>query len=85
MVVVSHRRYAAVPGLFLGVPLTSVDRHLPHHVRVDASASSGLERTSYAMTEQVRVLSLGRVERTLGVVDPAVFAQISRFVHLFVA
>lgn len=83
--VVSHRRYAAIPGLFLGVPLTSVDRHLPHHVRVDDSRNSGLERTSYAMTEQVRVLALARVERTLGAVDPAVFAQVSRYLHLFVA
>ena len=84
MVVISHRRYAAIPGLFLGVPLTSVDRQLPHHVRVDASASSGPERTSYAMTEQVRVHSLGAV-RTVGVVDDVVFAQTSRYVYLFVA
>ena len=37
------------------------------------------------MTEQVRVLALARVERTLGAVDPAVFAQVSRYLHLFVA
>ena len=85
VVVVSHRRYAAVPGLFLAVPLTSVDRHLPHHVRVDPNPGSGLERVSYAMTEQVRVLSLARVQRTLGVVDPAIFAQVSRYLHLFIA
>lgn len=83
--VVSHRRYAVIPGLFLGVPLTSVDRHLPHHVRVDADPRSGLTRTSYAMTEQVRVLSLARVELTLGAVDAAVFARISRYLHLFIA
>lgn len=85
VLVVSQRRYAAIPGLFLGVPLTSVDRHLPHHVRAEASPSSGLERPSYAMTEQLRVLSLARVERTLGVVDPAVSAQVSRYLHLFIA
>ena len=85
ILVVSHRRYAVITGLFLGVPLTSVDRHLPHHVRVDESPSSGLERLSYAMTEQVRALSLERRERTLGMVDAAVFAQVSRYLHLFIA
>lgn len=85
VVVVSHRRYAVIPGLFLGVPLTSVDRRLPHHVAVDPDLRSGLRRTSYAMTEQVRLLSLTRVERTLGAVEVAVFARISRYLHLFIA
>jgi len=84
-VVVSHARYSAIPGLFLGVPLTSVDRRLPHHVRVEAGRPSGLQRTSYAMTEQIRAVALARLERALGELDPAVFAQISRYLHLFIA
>jgi mRNA interferase MazF len=84
-VVVSHRRYAAVPGLFLAVPLTSTDRGLPHHVEIAAGPDTGLVRTSYAMTEQVRALALGRIERQLGVVDETPMSRISRYLHLFIA
>lgn len=85
VVVVSHPRYAAIPGLFLAVPLTSVDRRLPHHVPIEATSRSGLERRSYAMTEQIRALSRSRVDRVLGAVDAAVRAEISRYLRLFIA
>lgn len=85
VLVVSHRRYVAIPGLFLGVPLTSTDRRLPHHVAIRASAQTGLQRSSYAMSEQVRALSLRRVDRRLGDVDRATFGLVSRYVHLFIA
>lgn len=84
VLVVSHRRYSAIPGLFLGVPLTSTDRRLPHHVRVQSGDQTGLDRTSYAMTEQVRVLSLSRIDQRLGDLDEATFALVSRYLHLFI-
>jgi mRNA interferase MazF len=85
VVVVSHRRYAVIPGLFLAVPLTSVDRDLPHHVEVPADAATGLARTSYAMTEQVRALSRRRIERQIGAVSVRTLAETSRFLHMFIA
>src|ERR1035437_1572746 len=54
VVVVSHRRYSVIPGLFLAVPLTRRDRDLDHHIEVPADAVTGLKQVSYAMTEQVR-------------------------------
>jgi mRNA interferase MazF len=84
VLVVSHRRCAAIPGLFLGVALTSTDGRLPHNVRVKAGGRTGLHQTSYAMTEQVRALSLGRIDQHLGDLDQATFGLVSRYVHLVI-
>ena len=85
VVVVSDRRYSVIPGLFLAVPLTSTQRGLPHHVAVPANTKTGLDRLSYAMTEQIRALAYRRVERQLGTIDEAIIGEISHFLHLFIA
>ena len=85
VVVVSHHRYAVIPGLFLAVPLTSRDRGLDHHVEVLADDHTGLKRVSYAMTEQVRAMSDQRAGRQLGKVSSATLTAISRYLHLFIA
>lgn len=85
VVVVSDRRYGIVPGLVLAVPLTSTNRNLRHHVEIAPGPETGLVRTSYAMTEQVRALAVDRIERQLGAVDETVATRISRYLHLFIA
>lgn len=85
VVVVSDRRYSVIPGLFLGVPLTSTERGLPHHVPVPPNSATGLSRDSYAMTEQVRALAYRRIDRQLGALDASTLEQISRYLHLFIA
>jgi mRNA interferase MazF len=54
------------------VPLTTVDRGLPHHISV-AVEPAGLDRASWARTEDVRAISEQRfVTRCpLGVLAPA--------------
>lgn len=84
VVVVSHQRYAVIPGLFLAIPLTSRDRGLEHHVEVPADAITGLTRVSYAMTEQVRAMSGERARRRLGRVSGDTLTVISRYLHLFI-
>jgi mRNA interferase MazF len=84
VVVVSHRRYAVIPGLFLAVPLTSRDRGLEHHVGIPADERTGLQRVSYAMTEQVRAISSQRAGRQLGSVNDEMLNTISRYLHLFI-
>jgi mRNA interferase MazF len=84
VVVVSHPRYAAVPGLFIGVPLTSRYRGLEHHIEIPADKSTGLTQLSYAMTEQVRAMSLQRAGRRLGKVSDEAMTEISRYLHLFI-
>jgi mRNA interferase MazF len=83
VVVVSHRRYSVIPGLFLAVPLTSRDRGLEHHVGIPANEQTGLNRVSYAMTEQVRAMSDQRARRQLGEVGDDALTMISRYLHLF--
>jgi mRNA interferase MazF len=84
VVVVSHHRYTVIPGLFLAVPLTSRDRGLDHHVEVPAQDGTGLQRLSYAMTEQVRAMSDQRAGRRLGKVSDGTLSAISRYLHLFI-
>jgi mRNA interferase MazF len=84
VVVVSHNRYAVIPGLFLAVPLTSRDRGLGHHVEIPPDASTGLKQMSYAMTEQVRAMSDERAGRHLGKVSDEALTAISRYLHLFI-
>jgi mRNA interferase MazF len=84
VVVVSHHRYAVIPGLFLAVPLTTRDRGLDHHIEVSADDRTGLKQVSYAMTEQVRAVSDQRAGRQLGTVSTGTLAAISRYLHLFI-
>jgi len=84
VVVVSHPRYAAVPGLFIAVPLTTRHRGLEHHVEIAADDRTGLKQVSYAMTEQVRTMSHERAGRQLGRVSDDALITISRYLHLFI-
>jgi mRNA interferase MazF len=84
VVVVSHHRYAVIPGLFLAVPLTSRDRDLDHHIEVPADEHTGLKRISFAMTEQVRAMSDQRAGSRLGRVNDETLTTISRYLHLFI-
>jgi mRNA interferase MazF len=84
VVVVSHHRYSAIPGLFLAVPLTTRDRGLDHHIKVFADDDTGLKQVSYAMTEQIRAVSDQRAGRHLGSVSGETLRAISRYLHLFI-
>ena len=84
VVVVSHPRYAVVPGLFIAVPLTSRYRDLEHHIEIPADDKTGLKQVSYAMTEQIRAVSEERAGRRLGQVSADAIGEISRYLHLFI-
>lgn len=84
VVVVSHHRYAVIPGLFLAVPLTSRDRDLDHHIEVPADERTGLKRISFAMTEQARAMSDRRAGSRVGRVSDETLTAISRYLHLFI-
>ncbi|GAB2910923.1 type II toxin-antitoxin system PemK/MazF family toxin [Rhodococcus aerolatus] len=74
-VVVSAAGYLdVVTTLVVCVPVTTVDRGWPNHVRLDGP--TGLDRPSWAMTEQVRTLSRRRVVGRAGVVDDATLAAV---------
>jgi len=58
-----------VTTLALAVPLTSTDRQWPNHVRLDGL--DALHHPTFAMTEQVRTISRGRLLTRIGVIGPA--------------
>lgn len=68
IVVVSSLRYLEVVStLVVGVPVTTTNRGWPNHVSL--RGPSGLDASSWAMTEQIRTLSRDRVTRRAGAVD----------------
>lgn len=82
-VVVSSARYSKlIPELLLVVPLTTKDRSLSHHIRIEAD---GLKETSWAMCEQLRAFSSERVAKVAGEVTPDSLHEILRTCHMFVA
>lgn len=85
VVVVSHRRYVVIPGLFLAVPLTTRRRSLDHHIEIPPDDVTGLNQVSFAMTEQIRAMSAQRAGRQLGRVSGETLTAISRYLHLFIA
>ncbi len=74
---VSDEAFTA-PGLLFAVPLTTIDRRLPHHVAIPADQVTGLQRASFAMTEQTKALSVGRLvkPKPIGQITPATLAEV---------
>jgi mRNA interferase MazF len=67
-----------VKTLVVGLPVTTVDRNWPNHVRLHGQ--TGLDRASWAMTEQPRTISRERIRSVAGSVTPATLALARRWV-----
>jgi mRNA interferase MazF len=67
-----------VRALVVGLPVTTVDRKWPNHVRLHGP--TGLGRASWAMTEQPRTISRSRMRSASGSVTPATLAIARRWV-----
>ena len=81
LVVASSEYLASVTALAIVVPVTTVDRGWPNHVRL--RGATGLERPSWAMTEQPRTLSRDRLRDPVGVVDAATMRDVSLWLRDF--
>lgn len=64
--------------LALAVPLTTTDRQWPNHVPV--TGHHALEKPTFAMTEQVRVIARDRLASPLGVVDASCLREVRRWI-----
>jgi mRNA interferase MazF len=74
-IVVSIDRFNALPIRHaIVVPLTTRERGLPHHVEV---SDDGLTRTSWAMCEAVRAVSVERFGRLIGTGSRATMTAIT--------
>lgn len=86
-VVVGSTTHCRFPiGMALVVPLTSRDRGLDHHVRID-STDSGLSRPSWARTEEITAISTQRFKRSdpLGKVSTAEAEELGEWLREMVA
>jgi mRNA interferase MazF len=86
-VVVGSATHCRFPiGMAIVVPLTTRDRGLDHHVRID-SPGSGLVRPSWARTEDITAASTQRFRRSqpLGVASADEIARLSEWLREMVA
>lgn len=74
LVIASSGYLEAVTTLAVVLPITTVDRGWPNHVRL--VGRHGLDRPSWVMTEQPRTLSRERFTSIAGEVDPGCLAQV---------
>lgn len=81
-VIVSGTGYLeAVTTLVWAMPVTSVDRGWDNHVEL--AGATGLTRASFAMTEQLRVISRERLDGLLGTVDDVTLQRIRDWIRDF--
>lgn len=86
-VVVGSPTHCRFPiDMALVVPLTTRDRGLDHHVRIE-SADSGLTRPSWARTEDIRAVSTARITRSepIGAASSREVEQLSEWLREMVA
>lgn len=85
MVVVSSPLFAEFPTeMAIVVPLTTRSRGLPHHVAV-APEGSGLQRPSWARTDDIRTISEQRlIGRPLGKVSDKEAEDIRVYLRLMI-
>ena len=81
LVVASSDYLDAVTTLVIALPITTVDRGWPNHVKVEGP--SGLEHPSWVMTEQPRTLARLRFTGVSGHVAPECLAVARRWVADF--
>jgi mRNA interferase MazF len=86
-VVVGSATHCGFPiGMAIVVPLTTRDRGLDHHVRID-SPESGLARPNWARTEDITAVSTRRLRRAqpLGRASADEVARLSEWLREMVA
>jgi mRNA interferase MazF len=75
--VVSTDRFNQGPAeLVIVCPLTKVGKSIPSHVPI-GKVESGLDHDSYIISEQVRCISRGRLERRIGRAPSATMERVS--------
>ena len=79
LVVASCGYLETVTTLVVVLPVTTVDRGRPNHVLL--RGRTGLDRPSWAMTEQVRTLTRDRLSAPVGVADDATLAEVDVYLR----
>lgn len=82
LIIASNDYLESVPNLVIALPVTTIDRNWPHHVRL-AGPELKLNRASWALTEQPRAISRDRLARRAGRVNRDCMAEIDSWVRDF--
>ena len=82
VLVTAQRILDTNPSVVQVVPLTGTIRRFGSEVLVEPDDANGVEEPSAAQCQQIRAVSTGRVDRTLGNVGAAVLAQIRDVIAL---
>ena len=78
LVIANDEYLEAVTTLAMVVPITTTDRAWPNHVPL--TGAHGLSRESFAMSEQLRVISRERMAGLAGEVDHATLETVRGWV-----
>jgi len=84
LVVASELYLEQADTLAIVIPVTTVDRGWPNHVRL-RGPHVGLEEPTFAMTEQPRTITRDRLGRSIGVVDTATMCEVDGWLRDFLA
>ena len=64
------------------VPVTSRERHLPTHIRIPARQETGVSNESWAKADDVKSVSVRRLEEHLGEIDPTALSRLEEALRL---
>ena len=81
LVVGSNAYLETLPALAMVLPVTTVDQGWPNHVRL--RGRHGLDRPSWAMSEQLRAIERGRIAGVVGLVDDAPLRELDVYLRDF--
>lgn len=71
-------------GLVIVVPITTRDRAIPFHVRIEAD-EGGLRQVSFAKCEDVRSVSADRLMRRMGRVAPDTIGRVEEGLRILLS
>lgn len=77
VIVSANRHNEGRSGVLMVVPLTTTPRGLPSHIEIEVGAS-GLESVSYAKCEDLESISVERLVRREGAIEPGALFEIGR-------
>ena len=80
--VISSNRLNRIGAVAVVVPMTSTERHLPTHVRVPVRPGTGLINEGWAKVDDVKSVSIQRLEEHLGEIDPLALSKVEEALRL---
>jgi mRNA interferase MazF len=81
VLIVSSDQFNSLPhNLSVVVPLTRTNRHIPTHIPV-ASGEGGLTFDSVIMCDQIRSISIERLQARLGIINDLTLSRVMTVLH----